>query len=82
MKNVILLAGALLLAGTSMTSCKKDYTCKCSKTYTTGSGSTTQNYSIYTYDDTRKRAEDRCNANTATGTDLGGDYAINCEIDD
>ena len=61
MKNTILLAGALLFIGTAMVSCKKDYTCKCSNTYTTGSASSTQNYSVYTYDDTRKRAEDRCN---------------------
>jgi hypothetical protein len=80
MKNSILVAGALLFMGTSMVSCKKDYTCRCQKTYTTGSGSSTENYSIYTYDDTRKRAEDRCNDNTATGTDLGGTYSVNCEI--
>jgi hypothetical protein len=80
MKNTILLVGALLFVGTSMVSCKKDYTCTCSKTYTSGSGSTTHDYSIYTYKDSRKRAEDRCNANTATGSDLGGDYSINCEI--
>lgn len=80
MKNTILLVGALLFAATSMVSCKKDYTCQCSKTYTSGSGTTTQNYSIYTYKDNRKRAEDRCNDNTATGTDLGGNYSINCEI--
>jgi len=80
MKNTILLAGALLFVGTSMVSCKKDYTCKCSKTYTTGSGSSTSNYSVYTYKDTRKRAEDRCNDNTTTGSDLGGNYSINCDI--
>jgi len=80
MKNSILLAGALLLAGTTMVSCKKDYTCQCSKTYTSGSGSSTSNHSIYTYKDTRKRAEDRCNDNTSSGTDLGGNYSINCEI--
>ena len=80
MKNSILLAGALLLMGTSMVSCKKDYTCKCSKTYTTGSGSSTSNYSVYTYNDTRKRAEDRCNENTESGTDFWGDYSVNCAI--
>jgi hypothetical protein len=80
MKNIILAVSALIFAGTSMTSCKKDYTCKCSKTYTSGSGSSTSDYSIYTYKDSRKRAEDRCNANTATGSDLYGNYAINCEI--
>ena len=80
MKNAILFAGALLFMGTTMMSCKKNYTCQCSKTYTTGSGSSTQNYSVYTYDDTRKRAEDRCNANTTSGSDLGGNYSVNCQI--
>ena len=80
MKNSILLAGALLFIGTSMVSCKKDYTCKCSKTYTTGSGTSTSNYSVYTYNDTRKRAEDRCNENTESGTDFWGNYSVNCAI--
>ena len=80
MKNTILLAGALLFAGTTMVSCKKDYNCHCSKTYTTGSGTNTQDYSLHTYKDTRTRAESRCNANTSSGTDVWGDYAINCEI--
>ncbi|CAN5453995.1 hypothetical protein BH10BAC1_BH10BAC1_09360 [soil metagenome] len=81
MKKTILFVGAALFAATSMMSCKKDYTCQCKKTYTSGSGSSTQNYSVYTYTDTRKRAEDRCNENTATGADLGGNYAINCAIE-
>ena len=80
MKNSILLAGALLLVLTSMVSCKKEYTCQCSKTYTSGSGSSTQNYSIYTYKDSRLRAEERCNDNTSSGSDIYGDYSINCEI--
>jgi hypothetical protein len=80
MKNIALVTIALLFAGTSMTSCKKDYTCKCSKTYTSGSGSSTSDYSIYTYKDSRKRAEDRCNDNVKTGSDLYGDYSINCAI--
>ncbi|HEX8516564.1 MAG TPA: hypothetical protein VF868_10220 [Bacteroidia bacterium] len=81
MKNTILLAAAFVLTATSMVSCKKDYTCTCSKTYTSGSGSSTQAHSVYTYKDTRKRAEDRCNDNTASSTDLYGDYSINCQID-
>lgn len=80
MKKMILMAGAIVFAATSITSCKKDYTCKCSKTYTSGSGSSTSDYSIYTYKDSRKRAEDRCNENTKTGSDLGGNYSINCDI--
>ncbi len=80
MKKTILLAGVVLLAAASMVSCKKDYTCQCSKTYTSGSGTTTQKYSVYTYKDSRKRANDRCNANDTQGTDLGGNYTVNCEI--
>ena len=80
MKKTILLAVVLIAAGTTMSSCKKDYVCKCSKTYTSGSGSTTNDYSKYTYKDTRKRAEDRCNANTSSGSDIFGDYSVNCQI--
>lgn len=81
MKNSVLAVCALLFVGTSLVSCKKEYTCRCEKTYTSGSGSSTQNHSIYTYDDTRKRAEDRCNDNVSSGTDLGGNYSINCAIE-
>lgn len=63
-----------------MMSCKKDYTCNCSKTYTSGDGSSTSNYSVYTFKDTRARAEKRCNDNSETGSDFGGDYSINCQI--
>ena len=52
----------------------------CSKTYTSGSGSTTNDYSNYTYKDTRKRAEDRCNANATSGSDFFGNYSVNCQI--
>ena len=80
MKKTILLAVILIAVGTSMSSCKKDYICKCSKTYTSGSGSTTNDYSNYTYKDTRKRAEDRCNANATSGSDFFGNYSVNCQI--
>lgn len=80
MKKTTLIAGALLFIGASLTSCTKDYTCTCSKTYTTGSGTSTQNYSTYTYKDSQTTATSRCNANEKTGSDLGGDYSINCEI--
>lgn len=81
MKKTILLAAVILAIGSSMTSCKKDYVCECSKTYTSGNNTATDNdYSKYTYKDTRTRAEDRCNDNTDTGSDFFGDYSINCEI--
>lgn len=81
MKNTILVAGAFLLFATSMVSCKKDYICQCSKTYTSGSGgSTTDNYATYTFTENRVRAEERCNNNAFTGADIWGDYSVNCDI--
>ena len=80
MKKTILIAGLLFSVGVFMMSCKKDYTCKCSKTYTSGTGSNTQNYSVYTYDDNKVTSDSRCNANENSGSDLGGNYSINCQI--
>jgi hypothetical protein len=80
MKTPILLAVVVLSIVTTMTSCKKDYVCKCSKTYTGNSSTVTSDYSQYTYKDTRKKAEDRCNANADSGTDFLGNYSVNCQI--
>ena len=80
MKKTILLAAFLVSLSAITSSCKKDYVCKCSKTYTGNTSSTTSDYSKYTYKDTRKRAEDRCNANTNSGSDFWGNYSINCQI--
>ena len=79
-KKMILILSAVCLMTLSMVSCKKDYTCKCAKTYTSGTGTSTNDYSVYTYKENRKRAEDRCNDNTKSGTDLFGNYSINCQI--
>jgi hypothetical protein len=68
------------MLGSLTTSCKKDYVCKCSKTYTSGSGSSTKDYSVYTFKENRNRAEERCNENAASDTDLGGNYSVNCQI--
>ncbi len=80
-KKTMLAAGVLLFVATSLSSCKKDYKCSCTKTYTSGTTTTTKDYSVYTYKDNRSRAETRCNENTSTGSDFGGNYAINCEIE-
>ncbi|MES2567266.1 MAG: hypothetical protein V4565_10390 [Bacteroidota bacterium] len=80
MKKIILVAGVLIAICTTTTSCKKDYKCECSKTYTSSTGTSTHDYSMYTYKDTRKNAESRCNDNTKSGSDFGGDYSINCQI--
>jgi len=79
MKKLIILAMALSIGG-AVTSCKKEYVCKCQKTYTKSNGSVTTNDGSYTYKDTQPRAIDRCNANESTGSDLGGDYTRDCEI--
>lgn len=81
MKKTILLATVFLFLGSMMASCKKDYVCQCEKTYTTGNGTNTKDYSRYTYKENRGRAEDRCNDNVDTGKDIFGDYAINCQIE-
>ncbi|HWY12664.1 MAG TPA: hypothetical protein VN026_15125 [Bacteroidia bacterium] len=80
MKKLIFVIAGVIVVATSTTSCKKDYICNCSKTYTSGSGTSTSDYSKYTYKDTRKRAEDRCNANESTSSDIFGNYSINCQI--
>ena len=81
MKKIILAAGCLFIMAATTSSCKKDYTCKCTKTVTVGSTSTTTDYSVYTYRENLKRAEDRCNDNDGSGTDiLGNTYTINCDI--
>ncbi|MGZ3885105.1 MAG: hypothetical protein ACXVPQ_07675 [Bacteroidia bacterium] len=77
-KSIALLA--LVVAGLAVTGCKKNYVCQCSKTYTSGNGSTTENYSSYTYKDTKPTAVSRCNGNETTGSDIFGNYSINCDI--
>ncbi|MDI1354077.1 MAG: hypothetical protein PSX36_04120 [bacterium] len=80
MKKAIVLIGASIVISISASSCKKDYRCECTKTYTSGTGSTTTNYSAFTYKDNLKRATDRCKANDDSGKDFFGNYSINCEI--
>lgn len=57
MKKLLVLA--IVLGGAmSFTACKKDYTCEC--TYDDGNGTT--GTASYTIKDTKKKAEDACNA--------------------
>ena len=80
MKKLQIIAGAIFLLSFTMMSCKQDYVCKCDKTYTYDDGSVTEDYAVYTYYDNRVRAEERCNDNTTSGSDLWGDYSINCSV--
>jgi hypothetical protein len=77
----LLLISLLIGAAVSATSCKKEYTCSCQKIYTGSSGSTSIDDGVYTYKDSRTRAEDRCDDEETTGSDLGGDYSRECQID-
>lgn len=66
----------IALASLSFASCKKDYTCECKKTRTTGGITITVEDGKYVFDDTRARAESRCNDEEETGDD----YTRDCEI--
>jgi hypothetical protein len=77
MKGVILSGFIILMLGTS---CRKDFTCRCSKTYSNGTAPAVDNYSSYEYKEKRRKAETLCNANAGSGTDANGDYSIGCQI--
>lgn len=79
-RRILWVAIVAIGATTTITSCKKDYSCKCQKTYTKSGGSVTVDDNIYTYKDTRVKAEKRCSDNEGQGSDLGGDYTRDCEI--
>lgn len=81
MKNLIILVAALGLSG-AMTSCKKEYVCKCTKTFTKSNGSTnSEPDGQYTFKDTKVRAADRCNQEEGVGSDvINGEYTRDCEI--
>lgn len=79
-RRILLIAVVALGATTTMVSCKKDYSCKCQKTYTKNGGSVTLDDGVYTYKDTRVKAEKRCNDQEGQGSDIGGEYTRDCEI--
>jgi len=71
---------ALAIFALSFGSCKKDYVCKCKKTHVSGGTEVITDDGSLTFNDTRTRAQQRCNDEEGTGTDLAGDYTRNCEI--
>jgi hypothetical protein len=79
MKKLILFISVVTL-GSAVVSCKKDYKCKCTKTYTTSSSTYSEDDGNYTYKDTKAKATIKCDDNDNTGSDLAGDYTRNCEI--
>lgn len=73
----------ILLASITLVtfSCKKNYTCSCSKTYTRSNGSTiTESDGLYTFNDSKVRAAERCNQQEGGGSDLSGEYTRDCEL--
>lgn len=80
MKKSILFAAMFALSASMVTSCKKDYTCVCTKVYTSSSSTSTYQDDVYTFNDTRTRAERKCNDQESTGTDLYGSYSRECQI--
>jgi hypothetical protein len=71
----------LAIVATTMFSCKKDYTCKCNKIYTTSNGTTTTEDGSYVFKDNKAGANSSCNDQERTGSDLGGDYSRQCDLD-
>jgi hypothetical protein len=77
MKRIILCGLFIWLTGSS---CRKDFECKCSKTYTSGTGEPVADYETYRYKERRNKAEARCNANIRSGSDTLGNYDVSCQI--
>jgi len=70
-----------VLSAVALTSCKKDYNCECRKIYTDDDGSTVSSSDgSYTFRDSRARAESKCNEQEDSGSDLGGDWTRECDI--
>ena len=80
MKKVVLILSILFCI--SISSCEKEYVCDCDKIYITGqsTGTSVENYTLYPYTDTKRRAESRCRENNTTNMDEGGAYDIKCKL--
>lgn len=78
MKKIVIALATLLTLG--FASCKKEYTCECSKTRTNGGITVTTEDGKYQFNDTRARAESRCNDEEESGDDGLGSYTRDCEI--
>ena len=77
-----MLSIALAIVALGLFSCKGEYTCECEKIYQDSTQTVTYDDGSYILKDNRARAEDRCNAQESTGTDLRGDYSRQCKLDD
>lgn len=75
MKKMIL--GVAALSMLALVSCKKDYTCECTST----SGGSTATSSV-TINDTKKNAEEACEASSASVTSGGQTSSTTCTLKD
>ena len=80
MRNALSLSGVALLVVMTMSSCKKEYSCECTKIYRNGNNSVLTKESVRVYKDNKKRATERCSKNESSGTYLGATYSVNCAI--
>jgi len=79
MRNVFI--AVILLSGFTLASCKKDYTCECAVVQTDENGNrNTSSGGNYSFNDSRIRAEKKCNDLEETGTNVLGNYTRECEI--
>ncbi|MES2515863.1 MAG: hypothetical protein V4580_17040 [Bacteroidota bacterium] len=74
MKKITLLAAAVVAL--SLASCKKDYTCECTKTGPNGTSSESHNTGKMKLGD----AQTRCNEGDASNEVLGETYTTECTI--
>jgi len=75
MKKVVL--GVAALSFLALVSCKKDYTCECTSTGSGFSGS-----SSVTINDTKKNAEEACEASASSASAGGSSVTTTCELKD
>lgn len=78
MKLAVLTLAAFTMLG--LASCKKDYTCECTKTRASETGSVSTKDGVYQFKDTKVRAIDKCNDKETSGTDALGKYTVECDI--
>ena len=78
MKKTVITIITLFTLG--ITSCKKDYTCECTKSRVIAGATIITDDGSYAFKDSKPRAESKCNDQEKTGTDGGGDYTRECQI--
>lgn len=86
MKKLTSISIVLLFSALVFSSCKKDWTCSCSVTWTNSalfvSGDTTFTSSTPINDKSKGDAKDACDAGDGSQDDgFGGTVASNCDID-